>query len=252
MNCGYLLQCGDCIELMKDLPEKDVDLVLIDPPYGVTACKWDSVIPLPELWERINRVLKPDGTVCIFGTEPFASTVRMSNVKRYKYDWVWYKNRGTGYLNAKHRPLMATENIMVFSYGKTVYHPPQMREREKPRQTVKNTPDKIYYPTKSDNYVGEILYKRYPLNILQFSKAGNKERRDHPSQKPVELLKYLIRTYTRPDDVVLDCVMGSGSTGVAAKETNRRFIGIEKDPGYFDVAVRRIENAINPAFPPTE
>jgi site-specific DNA-methyltransferase (adenine-specific) len=224
---------GDCLELMKNIPDGSVDLVLTDPPYGTTACKWDSVIPFEPMWEQLNRIIKPNGAICIFGSEPFSSALRMSNIKHYKYDWIWQKSNVMGFLNAKKRPLKETENISVFN--SKVYYPQGLEINEKGkniRGKQTETLGKYELTNKSE-------YKNYPRTILQFKS----ERGCHPTQKPIALLEYLIRTYTNEGETVLDFTMGSGSTGVACVNTNRNFIGIELDEGYFNIAKNRIEEA---------
>ena len=236
---------GDCLELMKNIPDGSVDLVLTDPPYGTTACKWDSVIPFEPMWEQLNRIIKPNGAICLFGSEPFSSALRMSNIKNFKYDWIWDKHNTNGFLNAKKRPLKRHEVISVFSIGVPIYIP-QMEERGNPRQ-------KGSYNKKKGN--GDMVYGRfenistinnsyYPTDILSFSNAKQKGK-VHPTQKPVALLEYLIRTYTNEGETVLDFTAGSGSTGVACVNTGRHFIGIELDEGYFNIAKKRIEEAVN-------
>ena len=233
-----LLYKGDCLEEMKKIPDGSVDLVLTDPPYGTTACKWDSVIPFEPMWEQLHRVAKKNAAIVLFGSEPFSSALRMSNIKRYKYDWVWKKERGLGFLNAKKMPLRDTENISVFCNGKCEYHP-QMRVGEP--YVAKNNPKKQKgtnneYASVTTVNEGE----RYPLTTLEFTRPRNTL---HPTQKPVDLLEYFIKTYTRDGDTVLDFTMGSGSTGVACVNTNRNFIGIELDEGYYNIAEKRIEDA---------
>jgi site-specific DNA-methyltransferase (adenine-specific) len=218
---------------MKNIPDGSVDLVLTDPPYGTTACKWDSVIPFEPMWEQLNRIIKPNGAICIFGSEPFSSALRMSNIKHYKYDWIWQKSNVMGFLNAKKRPLKETENISVFN--SKVYYPQGLEINEKGkniRGKQTETLGKYELTNKSE-------YKNYPRTILQFKS----ERGCHPTQKPIALLEYLIRTYTNEGETVLDFTMGSGSTGVACVNTNRNFIGIELDEGYFNIAKNRIEEA---------
>ena len=229
-----LLQ-GDCLELMKQVPDKSIDLILCDLPYGTTKCKWDVVIPFDKLWAQYNRIIKDNGAIVLFGNEPFSSQLRLSNLKNYKYDWVWDKKRGSNFATVKIRPFNSFENIMVFYKKQPTYNP----------QMWKSTP----YTCKQ-GYVGVAkqtgLYRddvitvnngdRYPLTILSFSK----ETGLHPTQKPVALLEYLIKTYTNEGDTVLDNCMGSGSTGVACKNTNREFIGMELDEKYFKVACERL------------
>lgn len=234
-----LLQ-GDCLELMKDIPDGSVDMILCDLPYGTTACKWDSIIPFEPLWEQYNRIIKDNGAIVLFGAEPFSSKLRMSNINSYKYDWVWDKTRVSGHLLVKKRPLMCTEYISVFYRKQSVYNP-QMRDREKPRRTV-NRGSEIW-GNKHKVFKGEILSKKYPINLITFSKSDMRVNSYHPTQKPVSLLEYLIKTYTNEGETVLDNCMGSGSTGVACKNTNRDFIGIELDEKYFNIAKGRIELA---------
>lgn len=230
---------GDCLELMKDIPDKSVDCIITDPPYGTTACKWDSVIPFEPMWEQLNRIIKDNSAIVLFGQEPFSSNLRMSNIKNYKYDWVWDKITATGFAIAKTQPMRENENIMVFCNGTNRYYP-IMEKMEKP-DTYKNY-------KKSNNWnISEmkekkIRYEKYPKNILRFSNANHKGML-HPTQKPVALLEYLIKTYTLENETVLDFTMGSGSTGVACVNTNRNFIGIEKDDKYFEIAKNRIEQA---------
>lgn len=224
---------GDCLELMKNIPNGSVDLVLTDPPYGTTACKWDSVIPFEPMWEQLNRIIKPNGAICIFGSEPFSSALRMSNIKNFKYDWIWQKSNVMGFLNAKKRPLKETENISVFN--SKVYYPQglEINEKGKNRRGKQTETLGKYEP------INKSEYKNYPRTILQFKS----ERGCHPTQKPVALLEYIINTYTNERETVLDFTMGSGSTGVACVNTGRNFIGIELDEGYFDIAKNRIEQA---------
>ena len=234
---------GDCLELMKQIPSGSVDLVLTDPPYGTTACKWDSIIPFEPMWEQLNRIIKPNSAICLFGSEPFSSALRMSNIKNFKYDWIWDKHNTNGFLNAKKRPLKRHENISVFSIGVPIYIP-QMEERGKPRQKgsynkKKGNGDMVYGRFENISTVNNLYY---PTDILSFSNASQKGKL-HPTQKPIALLEYLIKTYTNEGETVLDFTMGSGSTGVACINTNRDFIGIELDENYFNIAKKRIEEA---------
>ena len=236
-----------------------VDCILTDVPYGTTACKWDNIIPFEPMWERINKLIKPNGAVTLFGSEPFSSALRMSNIKNYKYDWKWDKVTGGGHLNAKHRPMQRFEDVIVFSKNKHLYNP-QMEEltEEEYKKKISKIP-KERYRISNSKLTGkrydlpllernlEDYKKRYPSNILVYSKnmkECNNTRRVHPTQKPVDLLEYLIKTYTNENELVLDFTMGSGSTGVACMNTNRKFIGIELDNNYFNIAKDRIENSI--------
>jgi site-specific DNA-methyltransferase (adenine-specific) len=232
------LKFGDCLELMKNIEPASVDAIITDPPYGTTACKWDSVIDLGLMWEQLNRIIKPNGAIVLFGSEPFSSALRMSNIKNYKYDWVWVKEQGTGFLNSKKQPLKNNEQICVF-YKKQPNYNPQMRTGFKPYKTKKGGLTDNY---KKDS-INEVITKsngdRYPLNTLGFKRDSLKI---HPTQKPVALMEYLIKTYTNENETVLDFTMGSGSTGVACKNTNRNFIGIEMDENYFEIATNRINN----------
>ena len=240
------LRLGDCLELMKDIPDGSVDLVLTDPPYGTTACKWDSVIPFEPMWEQLNRVIKPNGAICLFCSEPFSSALRMSNIKNFKYDWIWDKQRGSNFQNARKQPMKQHENICVFYKKQPTYNPqywystPYETKERKRKNEIEGlrggSAANICAATVSEDG------KRYPLSIIKMSRDGN---RIHPTQKPIALLEYLIRTYTNEGETVLDFTAGSGSTGVACVNTNRRFIGIELDEGYFNIARKRIEEAQN-------
>lgn len=244
---------GDCLELMAKLPAHSVDLILTDPPYGTTNCKWDSVINFSKMWEQINRIAKPGAAVLLFACEPFASALRMSNIKRFKYDWIWEKKSAGNFMLAKYQPLKTYENILVF--GDKINYYPQLRggfenrTNEKPNikksDFLKGIKSGAFFKT-GKNKPGCM---RYPKAIIELSKQATECRNataQHPTQKPVKLLEYLIKTYTQPGEVVLDFTMGVGSTGVAAINTGRDFIGIELDKKYFDIARERIEAATNP------
>ena len=239
----YKLYQGDCIELMKDIPDGSVDLVLTDPPYGTTACKWDSVIPFEPMWEQLNRIIKPNGAICLFGSEPFSSALRMSNIKNFKYDWIWDKRIPSGMSYARFQPMRQTENISVFCNGKTVYNP-QMVKRDKPIKKGGNkySPSAPIQACKEGKDFKKTYEYKNPINLIVFDKIRKGSL--HPTQKPVPLLEYLIRTYTNEGETVLDFTMGSGSTGVACVNTNRNFIGIELDEDYFKIAENRIKQAI--------
>ena len=237
---GYKIYQGDCLEVMDKLIEEGVkvDMVLTDPPYGTTACKWDSVIPIDKMWERVNKLIKLNGAVVLFGSEPFSSTLRMSNIKNYKYDWVWEKPQGVNPLLAKKQPLNNIEYIHVFYKKQSLYNP--QFEYGTPYKVTRDKKERlceIYnYTFKESTTINE--GKRYPKRVLKFKR----ETGLHPTQKPVALLEYLIKTYTNEGDLVLDFTMGSGSTGVACLNTNRKFIGIELDEKYFNIAKDRLEN----------
>lgn len=229
---------GDCIEVMKTLPEKSVDLILTDPPFGTTQNKWDSVIPFADLWGGYERVIKDNGAIVLFGQGLFSDELACSNKKMFRYRLVWEKTKAGGFLNARRMPLQAHEDILVF-YKKLPTYNPQMSEG-KPyvKKAVSNGDGKNY--GKFDR-VGKINVNegtRFPRSVIKFSNDNHNSL--HPTQKPVDLLEYLIRTYTNEGDVVLDSCMGSGSTGVAALNCERKFIGIELDPNYFAIAEKRI------------
>jgi len=230
---------GDCLELMKSIPDGSIDAIITDPPYGTTACKWDSVIDFTLMWEQLNRIIKPNGAIVLFGSEPFSSALRMSNIKNYKYDWYLKKTQADGFLNAKNQPLREYELVSVFNVKK--YNPQLLK--------VKPFNTKVLATGKQSGIHGkiknELKYElrdfKYPKNTIEFKKVNRKEN-VHPTQKPVALMEYLIKTYTNEKETVLDFTMGSGSTGVACVNTNRNFIGIEQDEKYFEIATNRINN----------
>ena len=231
------LMQGDCLERMKEIPSGSVDMILTDPPYGTTACKWDSIIPLEPMWEQLKRVIKPNGAIVLHGSQPFTSALISSNLKDYKYDWIWKKNSPSGSLNANRQPLRLHENISVF-YKKQCLYIPQ-KTKGKMQKKGGCVGGGAYGSTKSKTYTNDLYY---PLSIQEFKKVNGKDK-EHTTQKPVSLMEYLIRTYTNEGETVLDFTMGSGTTGVAAKNLNRDFIGIEMDETYFNIAKERIENA---------
>ena len=232
------LRQGDCLEIMKDIPDKSIDMILCDLPYGTTACKWDVIIPFDKLWEQYNRIIKDNGAIVLFGSEPFSSQLRMSNLKMYKYDWVWNKKKAGNIFLAKYQPMKIHENIMIFGKMKTAYFP-IMVERDKIKKSKNyGTGETMGGDRKKEEKV-YIYDKKNPISILEFSNASQKGK-VHPTQKPVALLEYLIKTYTNEGETVLDNCMGSGSTGVACINTNRNFIGIELDETYFNIAKERI------------
>ena len=236
----------DCLEKMKDIEDKSIDLILCDLPYGVVDCKWDVIIPFDKLWEHYDRILKENGTVVLFAIQPFTTKVISSNLKMFKYCWYWKKNNATGFAFCKYQPLRQIEDICVF-YKKNKYNPQGLVELEKPvyRKATNKTNEESVYRTSTLNNDYVTRYTNYPKNVLEFSNEATSNRnRLHPTQKPVKLLEYLIKTYTDEDELILDNCMGSGSTGVAAVNTNRRFIGIEKDEKYFNIAKRRINECI--------
>lgn len=234
---------GDCLEKMKDIPDESVDLVLTDPPYGTTACQWDTVIPFEPMWEQLKRITKKNRAIVLFGSQPFTSALVMSNPKMFKHHWIWIKEKGTGFQVAKYRPMMKTEEILMFSNGTANYNP-QMVLRKKPLKYSYPTVQSKSNPLANYNNKEVVATHKYPDNII----AINTEKGQHPTQKPVALMEYLIMTYTNENETVLDFTMGSGSTGVACVNTGRDFIGIELDEEYFKIAEQRIEKAQNRLF----
>lgn len=239
------LMHGDCLERMKEIPDGSVDMVLTDPPYGTTACKWDSIIPLEPMWEQLERVIKQNGAIVLFGSQPFTSALIMSNHKIFKYQLIWKKSRISHFAQAPYRFLTEHEDVIVFSLGGTsknaksrmVYNPQGLQDC---RKVCKGKGYSDHRPSrvKQEDYIQ--TKTGYPKSILEFKSDIAKE---HPTQKPVSLMEYLIKTYTNEGETVLDFTCGSGTTGVACVNTNRNFIGIELDQGYFDIAKQRIESA---------
>lgn len=245
------LMLGNCLERMKEIESGSVDMILTDPPYGTTACKWDSIIDLPLMWEQLKRIIKPNGAIVMTASQPFTTTLISSNMKMFKYCWVWEKNNASGFAQSKNKPMSKHEDIVIFSTGVTVHA----------NQTKKRMP---YYPqglTEINKEVSGATGSRgaggmsvrpshkkriiqthtgYPSTVLKFNRPS---KAVHPTQKPVALMEYLIKTYTNESETVLDFTMGSGSTGVACKNLNRKFIGIELDKTYFEIAKNRIENS---------
>ena len=232
---------GDCLEVMKTIKDHSVDLILCDLPYGTTACKWDNIIPFDKLWEQYTRIIKDNGAIVLFGSEPFSSQLRLSNLKNYKYDLYWKKEKPTNFMQLKRRPGKLTENICVF-YNKQCTYNPQMVKHE--GKLVKNSPKGKFNSVVSAQLNKQIIpYNdtgyRYPNDILEFNRVPLRQY-VHPTQKPIPLLEYLIKTFSNEGDLVLDNCMGSGSTGVACLNTNRNFIGIELDKNYFEIAKTRL------------
>jgi DNA modification methylase len=236
------LMKGDCLEKMKEIPDNSVDMVLTDPPYGTTACKWDSVIPFDKMWAELKRIVKSEkSAIVLFGAEPFSSALRMSNIKEFRYDWIWNKKVASNSQLVKHQPLKTIEDIIVFSSGTHYYFPQGTTDCFVVRSN-KNRSKGVGH-IGSEKLRKEFIQTKtgYPRNILEFKPFNIGKL--HPTQKPVPLLEYLIKTYTMEGETVLDFTMGSGSTGVACKNLNRNFIGIERDDNYFEIAKNRIEQA---------
>lgn len=228
----------DCIEGMKMLPDKSIDMILCDLPYGTTACKWDSIIPFDDLWAAYKRIIKDNGAIVLFGSEPFSTLLRSSNMSMFRYDWIWEKEQGANFMLCKYQPYKVHEIISVFSKKRHKYHP-QMT-RGKPYISGKGTSGEI------TNNVTKIQTKntgtRYPRSVQKFN-TDKAKGSYHPTQKPVALCEYLIKTYTNEGEVVLDNCFGSGTTLVAAVNTNRHYIGFELEPKYFDIACNRLDDA---------
>lgn len=243
---------GNCLDLMPNIQSESIDLILCDLPYGTTACKWDTVIPFDKLWEQYNRIIKPNGAIVLFGAEPFSSALRMSNINNYKYDWKWIKNRPTGTMLAKRQPMRNTEDIIVFYKQQCTYN----------RQMIKRTEEEFkacYRKNNSESKNGEQRgfgknplirqseerqWYKPPITTLNFKLDDKRNGTQHPTQKPVALFEYLIKTYTNEDETVLDNCIGSGTTAIACKRTGRNFIGIEMEQKYFDLATKRINETL--------
>jgi site-specific DNA-methyltransferase (adenine-specific) len=232
------LHLGDCLEVMRQIPDKSVDAIICDLPYGTTACKWDSVIPFEPLWDAYKRVIKDNGAIALFASQPFTSALVMSNTKWFRYQWVWEKSRFANQMLAKVQPLKIHEDIVVFAKEKAIYNPQGLVEVNKVTKQGSKITDNNGGGTRSTSYLQ--THTNYPRSILRFASEG---KTVHPTQKPVDLVEYLVKTYTNEGDTVLDNCMGSGTTGVACKNLNRKFIGIEQDPTYFQIAKERINGS---------
>lgn len=235
------LMQGDCLERMKEIPSGSVDMILCDLPYGTTACKWDSVIPFEPMWEEYRRVTKKNAAIALTSCQPFTSALVMSNPKDFKYDWVWEKTAATGHLNAKKIPMRAHESVLIFSNGAPPYYPQMTTGHKRKVSTAQHKrSSKLTDVYGRHGLTGYDSTSRYPRSVQVF--ASDKQKSSlHPTQKPVSLMEYLIRTYTKDGETVLDNCMGSGTTGIACVRTGRSFIGIERDEGYFKIAQDRIE-----------
>jgi len=240
---------GDCLEVMDKLIAEGVviDAIVCDPPYGTTACKWDTVIPFDEMWARLNELIKPNGVIVLFGSEPFSSLLRVSNLNNFKHDWIWNKSHGS-FATAKTQPLKRHEIISIFSKEKHLYNRQMIevigKTRDRRTENFRKQNNKNHRESATNPNMGLNYSKEYnpslknPISIIKFSNPSDK--RLHPTQKPVTLMEYLIKTYTNENEIVLDFTMGSGTTGVACKNLNRKFIGIELDETYFQIAEKRI------------
>jgi len=239
---GHKLYQGDCLKVMAELPDGCVDMVLTDPPYGTTACKWDAVIPFDPMWAQLKRLIKPNGAIVLTASQPFTSALVMSNIKMFKYCCVWEKTAATGFLNAKKAPLRAHEDILIF-YKKQPYYNPIMVEGALRKKALRRNAKLGAIYNKHEKKTEYNSDKRYPRSVILLSKDKQKSAL-HPTQKPVALMSYLIRTYTHPGETVLDFTTGSGTTGVACVDTDRKFIGIECGESYYNIASGRILEAL--------
>ncbi len=229
---------ADCFDVFPFIEDKSIDAIICDLPYGTTACKWDTILPFDKLWEQYERIIKPNGAIVLFGSEPFSSALRMSNIKNYKYDWIWEKTKPSGHLNAKKQPMRKTECISVFYKNQSIYNPQGLIKGEfNNNRPSRGKKTKGNYVHGLEREIGISEYTNYPNNILKFSNPNNNTF--HQTQKPLELLEYLVKTYTNEGDMVLDNTMGSGTTNLACIKLNRKSIGIEKEKQYYDVAIRR-------------
>jgi hypothetical protein len=232
---------GDCLEVMAGLPDASVDMILCDLPYGTTACKWDTIIPLEPLWAHYKRVIKRNGAIVLTASQPFTSALVMSNPQMFRYQWVWEKTRGSGHLDAYRRPLKCHEDVLVFAATQTTYNP-QFEVGEPYQITRKSTKTGSQYALHTA-IEGEYAGRRFPRSVICFGSGANGHK-EHETQKPVALMEYLIRTYTNEGETVLDNTMGSGTTLVAAINTGRKAIGMELDARFYEIARKRVEEAL--------
>lgn len=244
------LQLGDCLSLMKDISDKSIDAIICDPPFGTTSIKWDEILDFNQMWEQYGRIIKPKGMICLFGSQPFSSKLICSKIEWFKYELVWNKNKCGSPGLAKYRPMKTHENILLFSQNTGGTYNPQMEKGEPYSRTSKNPEGYVgkkndhgygLKPVKSFSNIGT----RYPKSILNISRDFSAQQQIHPTQKPVPLMEWLIKTYSNEGETVLDNCMGSGSTGVACVNTNRNFIGIEMDEPYFNIAKNRINKMVH-------
>ena len=231
----------DCLEAMPELPDKSIDMILCDLPYGTTACKWDTIIPFEPLWKEYKRIIKDNGAIVLTASQPFTSALVMSNPDMFKYEWIWEKSKATGFLDCNKRPMKAHENILVFSNGQTTYN--AQKEKGEPYYRGKIDYQPPHYGKQKPKIVESKDGSRFPRSVLYYKTAESEGKSQHPTQKPVALFEYLIKTYTSVGDTILDNCIGSGTTAVAAINTGRNFIGIEMDTGYCEVANKRIAEA---------
>ena len=245
---------GDCLERMKEIPDGSVDMILADPPYGTTACKWDGIIPLEPMWEQLKRIIKPNGAIVLFGSQPFTSVLVASNLKMFKYEWIWEKAVGSNFAVAKYQPLKEHENVLVFCKGKSNYYPIKEERKGSGKTRLKNgyksngTSTEVYGGLQSNRKGKEYDDLKFPSSVQYFNNR-DKDRGMHPTQKPIELFEYLVRTYSKENDLVLDNCAGSGTTAIACLNTKRQFIVMEKEQKYYDIILKRVAD-FNKNFEP--
>lgn len=246
---GITLYYGNCLEKMNEIPDCSVDMVLVDPPYGTTNCKWDSIIAFDPMWEQLNRIIKSNGIIAMTASQPFSSALVMSNPEMFRHEWIWIKNRGSNFANTVREPMKEHEVVLIFSRGKWTYNR-QMQQRAesglaRAKYTVEHNNQSRDGTRKFEGRAHhQIDNLRVPSSWQKFNIASGKEKTKHPTQKPIDLMEYLIKTYTNKGEMILDFAMGSGTTGVACIKTNRRFIGIEIDEYYFDISIGRIRTQV--------
>lgn len=249
------LMRGDCLERMKEIPDRSVDLILTDPPYGTTACKWDSIIDLDKMWEQLKRIIKPNGAIVMTASQPFTSVLVCSNLEMFKHEWIYQKAAGTNFATVKYQPMKEHESVLVFSKGVVNYYPIKEQRRGNETGKVRKKSRDVSLMTEYESGVYGVIPKdrdsreygelRNPSSVQLFNNRNPLDRGSHPTQKPVALMEYLIKTYSNENDLVLDFTMGSGTTGVACINTKRSFIGIEMDENYFNIAEKRIKEALH-------
>lgn len=243
---------GNCLEIMPKIQSESIDLILCDLPYGTTACKWDTIIPFEPLWKEYERLIKPNGAIVLTASQPFTSALVMSNPKLFKHQWQWIKNRPTGAFGAKYMPMKANEDILVFGLNKVNYYPQMVKRTEEEFKASYRKNDSKSWGNNIQNHRDNLIIRKpkdeqwykYPTNILNIKKDDVRNGTQHPTQKPLELFEYLIKTYSKEGEIVLDNCIGSGTTAVACKRTGRNFIGIEMEQKYFDLATKRIDETL--------
>jgi site-specific DNA-methyltransferase (adenine-specific) len=236
--------CGDAIDEMSKLPDKSIDMILCDLPYGTTQCKWDTVIPFDSLWEQYRRIIKDKGAIVLTASQPFTSNLVMSNPKLFRYSLVWEKSKSTGYLNSKKMPMRSHEDILVFYKSLPIYNP-QMVDGKPYDKGKAHRPTEVYREQKGEIHVKNDSGQRYPRSVQYFKTAESEGVVYHPTQKPISLMEWLIKTYTNEGDIVLDNCIGSGTTAIACIRTNRKYIGIDIDESYINITTERISNELN-------